>query len=30
MAYALERRPSGAVIIEEGKIGVSDLAKVSD
>jgi hypothetical protein len=26
MAYALERRPSGAVIIEEGRIGVSDLA----
>lgn len=24
--FALERRPNGAVIIEEGKIGVSDLA----
>jgi hypothetical protein len=24
--YALERRPNGAVIVEEGKIGVSDLA----
>jgi hypothetical protein len=24
--FALERRPSGAVIIEEGRIGVSDLA----
>jgi hypothetical protein len=24
--FALERRPSGAVIIEEGKIGVMDLA----
>jgi hypothetical protein len=26
MAYSLERRPSGAVVIEEGRIGVSDLA----
>jgi hypothetical protein len=24
--YALERRPNGAVIIEEGRIGVSNLA----
>ena len=24
--FSLERRPSGAVLIEEGRIGVSDLA----
>jgi hypothetical protein len=24
--YSLERRPSGSVIVEQGKIGVSDLA----
>lgn len=24
--YSLERRPSGSVIVEEGRIGVSDLA----
>jgi hypothetical protein len=24
--FSLERRPSGAVVIEEGRIGVSDLA----